>query len=260
MLSGLIVLSLFSARLKAEDITLGCTNWLPFVNEQLPGYGAVMEIVSEALARKGITSIPVTMPWARVLDMGEKGELLVACVWYTPQREEKFLFSRPFLVNRIPFLKRSDTRLSWQTLSDLKHLSFVVERKASYGPEFDQSVFLTKHPVTDITQQIQMVLNHRVDLAPIAEGAAHYHIDALPAHQRQQLNFSARSLIINKLYIMFSRSHPEHEKIIAAFNEGLEEMQQDHTYSDILRRYNLLRFQYPSSPEVSATNPPLLSE
>ncbi len=232
----------------AEELKLGCTNWLPFVDKTLPRQGAVMEIVSTAFQRQGISSTPAIMPWARVLEMGENGSVIVACVWHTEERARKFLLSEPFLVNRVSLLKRKQLNLPWQTMQDLKPYTFAVERKASYGEEFDLAGYLVRHSVADSKLQVKMVINGHVDMAPISEGSALHYISQLPLEQRKQLNFAKRSLVINNLHIMVSRNLPDHQEIISAFNKGLRSMLEDGSYNQILEHYSFERFRYPPDP------------
>ena len=219
-----------------------------------------MEIVSTALQRQGISSTPAIMPWARVLELADTKGMVVACVWHTEERAKQFLFSEPFLVNRISLLKRRELKLPWQTVSDLKPYTFVVERKASYGKAFDDADYLIRHSVANIGLQVKMIANHHMDIAPIAEGSALYHLSRLPTEQREHLNFAQRSLVINNLHIMVSRKVPNHHAIIEAFNAGLKSMLADGSYYRILQHYQLQRFSYPPDPLLSEDSPGLLHE
>lgn len=237
-----------AAPVQAQELKLACADWSPFVDKTLEDGGPVMEIVREAFAHQNITSSVMIMPWARVLRIAERGAInvVVVCSWHTPERAEKFMFSQPFLINRISFLKNKQTHLQWQKLEDLKGLSFAVERQASYGKMFDQADYLTRYEVSSMEHQVRMVVNKRVDAAPINEGTALHYLTHRYPEQKTFVDFSSQSLQQSNLHIMVSRKLKGHKGIIEAFNSGLAQIKNNGVYRRILEKAGVYSLRYPA--------------
>ena len=79
----------------------------------------------------------------------------------------------------------------------------------------------------------------RVELTLEDEFVARYHLGRELSGIRDELEFLPRPLSENGLHILVRRSHPEHQHVVAAFDQAIEAMRADGSYAAILQRHGL---------------------
>lgn len=232
-----------------QSISFTCNEWRPYVDPAAKGYGMVTEIVAQVFARAGFSMSATFLPWPRALRAVTEGEIETTVAWQNAERERKFIFSEPFMINKFSFLKLRNRSITWNTLEDLRGYTFAVMKEASYDPEFDNAPFLKKIYVYRANVAIKMVMAGRVDMAPRDLGAAHYLLSEYPAEEARLVDFVDKPLSERPMHLIVSRKLAKHKEIIDAFNKGLAELRGDGTYDRILKRYGLSSLCCPSAKD-----------
>ena len=214
--------------------------WPPFTSKNLPNNGLAVDLVDTALRRAGYTTEFVEVPWARVLRGMELGDYdLTVAAWYSEDRTRYGVFSEPYLVNRIRFIRRKGLPPIYTSLADLRPFSIAVVRGYSYSPEFDNDKTLTKVPVLEFGMGARMLAAGRVQLTLEDELVAQYHLNRDLREVRDALEFLPMPLTESGLHILVRRSHPQHQQIVFDFNRAIRAMRADGTYQQIYRRHGL---------------------
>lgn len=214
-----------------EPLHLVADRWPPYADADMPGRGLAVHFVSSALTRAGYSIDYAQVPWPRVLHGLRTGEYdVVVDAWYSAERETYGEYSQPYLVNRLRLIKRKDSPITFERLSDLYAHSLAVVRGYSYTPEFNEDRRLQKVPVQSFGNAAAMVAAGRVDLTLEDELTARYLLDHDLRDIRDKLEFLPRPLSENPLYILVSRANPDHARIIKAFNDELAKMRADGSY------------------------------
>ncbi|AOE82883.1 substrate-binding periplasmic protein [Pseudomonas sp. TCU-HL1] len=237
---ALFALLLASAGAAAETLRIAADVWPPFTDARLPGNGLAAELVSTALKRAGHRPEYVEVPWARALRGVQVGDYdLIVSAWYSDDRARYGLFSKPYLTNRILFLKRKGSAVDFQALADLKRYSIAVVRGYSYLPSFDADASLNKVPVKGFQMGARMLSAGRVQLTLEDELVARFYLSRELKGIRDQLVFLSRPLSENGLHILVRRSHPRHQQLVEAFDQAMQAMREDGTYQAIFARHGL---------------------
>jgi polar amino acid transport system substrate-binding protein len=224
----------------AKSINITCLNWTPYIDIDSEGYGVATEIVRNAFSIAGISISVHFMPWKRGISKVQNGEIEANyCAWYGEERNRDFMFSRPYLVNKIVFVKQRNRLISWKSLKDLQDFTFAVIDTAVYSEEFDNASYLDKYSVSGPGQGIQMVSSGRVDLAPMDAGHALDWISKNKSVLPKLVDLVEKPLSENPLHIIVSRNLKNHREIIEAFNKGLAASMQDGTYDRILKKHGM---------------------
>ncbi|MND66479.1 ABC transporter arginine-binding protein 1 precursor [compost metagenome] len=224
----------------AEQLRMAANLWPPFTDARLTGNGLAAELVSTALKRAGHTTEYVEVPWARALRGLQEGDYdLLVSAWYNDERARYGLFSKPYLTNRILFLKRKDGPVAYSVLADLRAYSIAVGRGYRYGTAFDNDPSLTKVPVVDFQMAARMLAAGRVQLALEDELAARFYLNRELKGISDQLEFLPKPLSENGLHILVRRSHPHHRQLVEAFDRAMQAMREDGTYQAIFARHGL---------------------
>lgn len=236
----LVALLLACTNTVAETLRIAADVWPPFADARLPGNGLATELVATALKRAGHRNEYVQAPWARVLRGVQLGEYdLVVNAWYSDERNVFGHFSRPYLTNRILFLKRKGAPVEVRSPADLERYSIAAVRGYSYLPGFDADVSLDKVMVKDFQMGARMLAAGRVDLTLEDELVARYYLNGELKGIRERLEFLPRPLSENGLHILVRRSHPRHEALVEDFDQAMDAMREDGTYAAIFARHGL---------------------
>jgi len=237
-LLSLVLLPLYGVA--AETLRLVADPWPPFNDQALLNNGVASDLVSTALSRAGYTSTYAQVPWERAV-RGLQQDIYDVLInaWYTDERATFGHYSQPYLINRIRFLQRKGSQISFKQLPDLYPYSIAVVRGYAYSSEFDQDTRLTKVGVGGFAMGARMLHARRVQLTLEDEIVARFHLGRELASIRDQLEFLPQPLSENGLHILVSRNHPQHQQIADAFNKAIEAMRADGSYAQIFQRHGL---------------------
>lgn len=213
----------------AEPLRLTNGEWPPYLGEQLPYNGVASRIVSEAFALQGIQVQWEFHPWARSLQLAERGQRAGSAVWLpSKEREEKFFISEPVLESSYYLFHRKDYDFDWKRVADLQGRRLVGTRGYDYGEAFQQgeaSGQLQVHRVTSDELAFRQLLAGRVDLFPMDKVVGfdmlHQHFSAA---ERAQLSFHPTPLRSDSLHLLLSKQVANNAALIERFNLGLKQL------------------------------------
>ena len=223
-----------SASVNAESLRLVANTWPPFNDVNLLNNGLSSDLVITALKRAGYASSYFQVPWARVLHGMQVADYdIVVSAWYDQERAIYGVFSEPYLVNRIRFLRRKGSDLQFRALNDLGDNSIAVVRGYSYQAEFDAAPQLLKVPVVDFAMGARMLAAGRVQLTLEDELVARHYFQYELRGLEEQLEFLPKPLSENGLHILVRSSHPHAQEIVDGFDKAMQAMREDGTYAKI---------------------------
>lgn len=222
----LIICLLCSSTSAAESLRLTNGEWPPYLGQQLPHQGVASRIISEAFALEGVAVHWEFHPWARSLQLAERGQRDGSAVWlYNEARAERFHISDPVVESVYYLFHRKNLPFDWDTMDDLRGLKIAGTRGYDYGKAFQQAEANGHLQVSRITSDelgFRQLLAGRVDLFPLDKVVGfdmlHQHFSAA---ERAQLTFHPRPLRSDSLHLLLSREVPGNAELITRFNRGL---------------------------------------
>lgn len=214
--------------------------WPPYMGPELDSQGFLPELLKEALARSGKNVESTFIPWARaVKDVQEGNADVLLGAYYTTEREAFLAFSTPIAEVQDVLLSMKGRNITYQTLADLKPYSIGVVRGAAHGDVFDAADFLRKEEVTHREQNIDKLINGRVDLIAGPKDVMLYLIKKdYPLHA-DQIEVIYPPLNDNKLYLGFSKLAPQQQDSLSAFEHGLSLLKQDGTFQQLADKHGV---------------------
>jgi len=222
----------------ADNLSMVVNTWPPYASRDLPDNGLAVELVRTALQRKGHQINLHYETWPRALEGLEIGIFdIVGAVWKTKEREKQILFSEPYLINQVKFLKRKKDTIKFTNLEDLTGYFIGIVKDYAYQDEFVNSRRHIKLPQNHIIQNLQRLLQGDIDLTLGDERAIVYEIKKYMPNRMKELEFLDKPLSRRPLYIGVSRQNPQAEKIISEFNQAIEKMRQDGSYQRIVQKF-----------------------
>ncbi|MCK6263005.1 transporter substrate-binding domain-containing protein [Vibrio sp. ZSDE26] len=226
-----ITLSSFSAIASNETkvIKISAGEWPPFIGQNLKDFGYVGKTIQQVFASQGYQVEFHFYPWKRAYKKASDGEYVATAVWmFAKERTEHFIYSDPVAQEQFVFFHLKEEDFQWQSLDDLinKHLGGGLGY--SYGEELDSMINtqqVTINRVESPSKAFQLLKYRRVDLVPEEKHIGLFSLSKLPIETQELITYHPVPFLSNDSYVLFSKTHPESEKLITIFNQGLKEYQ-----------------------------------
>jgi polar amino acid transport system substrate-binding protein len=234
----LIAISFTTANAESKPLKIAGSVWPPFIVNQGAEKGAATALVSEILKRAGYKTEITIESWPRTLEGTSAGIYdVIISAWYTKERESHFQFTDPYFVNTIQFVKRKGAPINFRTYQDLKGLVIGVVNGYAYGEEFDNAQGILKLPSNHLIQNLLKLQQGRIDLTLGDKWVVRHELTEYFPTAIKDFEFLGKPVATRTLHAAVSRAHPEHDKIVKAFNKALKSMKADGSYEKILDVY-----------------------
>ena len=213
-------------------------NWPPYADENLPGQGLAIDLVTTALKRIGYSPQVKTASLPQILEGSKTGVYDVfATPWYTMDRDQYLDFSQPYLQSSINFIKRTDTPFEYTGFDDLEGMTVGVIKNYAYDEDFSDSAAIEKISASSLTENLRKLVEKEVDLSLDDERVLRYTLSQSMPRSMATLEILSKPLAVRGINIGVSRKNPDHAKIVASFNETIAEMKRDGTYDRIIQKH-----------------------
>ena len=213
-------------------------NWPPYADEGLPEHGLAIELVTSALMRAGYSPQVKTASLKQIIEGSKNGIYDVfATPWYTAERNKYLDFSQPYLQSSIHFIKRKDSSFEYTRFDDLERVSIGVIENYAYEEDFNESTAIEKINAGSVTENLQKLLEKKVDLTLDDVRVLHYTLYESMPNSITTLEILDKPLAMRGINIGVSRKNFDHAVIVARFNKAMAEMKEDGTHDKIVRKH-----------------------
>ncbi len=210
----------------------------PWFGPGLPQGGALTQIVSQAWRRQGYTVNIQYLPWARALAELRDGKFDAMIALPQQEADPALLYSQALTQWQYVFFKQQGRQLQWQDVSELGQYRIGVVRGYPL-PGNLQGLPLKLSDSTDDTTSLRKLALGRVDLVLAERHSGHWLIDHRLAESRIALDWQGSVVASSSQHLAFSRKRGNARQYLQAFNQGLQQMQQDGSLQAILHQAGL---------------------
>jgi polar amino acid transport system substrate-binding protein len=213
----------------------------PYADPKLPQQGLAVELLSHIFQRAGYTPEITFESWTRAMEGVDIGLYdALGAAWYTEERAEKFLYSKPYLESKLILLKlRADTT----PYRELKHLAgkrIGIRGGYAYGVDFAAIPGLRISEENHVIQNLLKLLNGSVDLV-----IGDHRTLALQMHEflgKEIHKFQVVEIPLPRRarHVAASKAIPGEDKMVAAFNSALQATLKDGSHAEIVARWDAL--------------------
>lgn len=205
-------------------------------SSQLTGFS--WDLVRTALHGAGYSIELYVAPWARVEHYIRNGVVdIVFPTLITPARSTIFVFSRTPIdsVNIVIYANAPVTAVP-ETMNELAGMKIGVMRDWSFGPMWEKTNNVTRHPVDSIRHAFQMLAKERVD-AVIGYEKSFDHTLA----QTGDAGIYWKSPVFETLhgYLAAKASAPFPQNVIAAFDRQIQELRQSGEIDKLAKNWSV---------------------
>lgn len=224
----------------AQTLTvLSGNDYPPFADEALPEGGMATDIVRQAFARMEQPLDIDFRPWERGMVETQAGKYLATFPWsYNTEREKTLIYSEPLYAFNQYFFTRSDAPYNGTSDSDIQGARVCLA--LSYNTSgldrlVDEGIVTLVRPQT-LSACFRMIESNRADIIRVNDVIGWTTIESLFGKRDgfRMIDTPARSSI---QHVLFSRAHPDSERIVPAFNATLAEMKADGTLEAIMIKH-----------------------
>ena len=214
-----------------------CEDFAPFFSHSLPVDGMVGEIVREAYKDSGVAIRFSYVPYARALIYFKEGKypVHVGTSAVFSEGEKSAMIIRPFMRIRWRLFTYGKSAPEFKALADLKALQI-----GSYIGAFDTAIYrkagLQPFEQSSMDALLKMLHYGRVDAVSIVDMAFYAKAKQLYPNESDQFKASA-PVFQTDGSVMFSKKHPDGEKLSLIFEKGLAELKRSGRLRQIVERY-----------------------
>ncbi|MCP4720153.1 MAG: amino acid ABC transporter substrate-binding protein [Desulfobacteraceae bacterium] len=224
-----------------DKVRLTSGEWPPYTSKDLPHYGLMSQIVTEAFDLMGIDAeYTFSDSWKRSFIQALNGKFDGSLTWIsTPKRKKNFYFCNSPITLENVFFHLKNLQFDWHTLEDLKPFRISVTSSYSYGKKFDTAIKsgkLTPYIVYNDITNILNLLHGRIEICPMNKEVGYALIRKhLPPEEQARITHHPKSLekIFPTVIISKQIDLQRAEHLVTTFNTGLKRLKQSGRYEKI---------------------------
>ena len=214
---------------------LGSTPWTPFTNEAGKPRFAI-DLVQAALKRMGITVETTVVPegtlTAALLDGKFDGS---PALWRDKDREDKLIYSKPYLENRLVLVARKGFDVSAPALPALAGRRIALVDGYAYGDALKVPKGPAYVTASSVEESLQMVLDSRADYVLMDDLVVEYLLTNYPEEVKARLAIGTEPLLTRTLHFALRRDVRAAQSVVDRFDAEVIKMIADRSYHRLLQ-------------------------
>lgn len=229
----LLTIFAFLGHAQEKELKLAADIWPLFTN--IEGEKSILtDLVKEALGRMDINSTIEMKEFSDVLSQINSGEFDGSpALWISEERQEKYLFSEPYLYNQLVLVGRKGSNVSATSFKELQGKKIGVIKNYAYG---DFSQYSNISFVSDVSNQknLENLLSDKIDYMLVDALLIQYMLKHQLNDVTQHLAISQKPLLVKSLHLALGKNVENAQEILDEFDEKIEEMMADESFNRIL--------------------------
>lgn len=228
----------FAIPVAAGKIELVTADYPPYYGSNMKNGGPLTEIVVAAFKKGGYDAKVTYLPFARALMYGKEGKADgLLGIWYSKERAEWFVYSKPLPGNEVVLYKKTGTKPDKYTdYAALKPYRIGTVRGYAYPSGFDEAK-LNIQVVNDNLQNLKKLIKNRVDLVLIDRGLAMHLLRTELPDYANAVEAISPPIKILPMYLVMSKQAKDYQKKLTAFDKGLQLLEEEGELQDIMANH-----------------------
>ena len=222
----------FSPVFAEEEITVAIGEWSPFISRELPHYGIVSHVISEAFADSQIKVKYGFFPWKRSYHLVKRGKWHATAIWgKTEERKKDFFFSDIIYTGEDVLFYLKDRPLKWNgdlnDLSELNGLTIGLSLGSAIGNVMEnvkKKGLVTYDTTSDKLATFRKLLAKRIDAVEEIKAVGFHIIHTHFSKDQQEQIMNTNTLEKWDYHILFSKKLDENKRYLDIFNKGFGKM------------------------------------
>jgi ABC-type amino acid transport substrate-binding protein len=214
---------------------LGSTPWTPFTNEAGKPRFAI-DLVQAALKRMGITVETTVVPEGTLTGALLEGKFDGSpALWRDKDREDKLIYSKPYLENRLVLVARKGFDVSAPALPALAGRRIALVDGYAYGDALKVAKGPAYVTASSVEESLQMVLDSRADYVLMDDLVVEYLLTNYPEEVKTRLAIGTEPLLTRTLHFALRRDVRAAQSVVDRFDAEVIKMIADRSYHRLLQ-------------------------
>jgi ABC-type amino acid transport substrate-binding protein len=220
---------------KPAALHLGSTPWSPFTDvEGKPRFA--IDLVQAALKRLAISAETTIVPEGTLTGALLEGRFDGSpALWREKAREEKLIYSKPYLENRLVLVARKGVDVSAPALPALSGKRIALVNGYAYGDTLDSARGPDYVAANTVEESLEKVLAGQADYVLMDELVVQYLLTNYPQEVKTRLAIGTDPLVVRTLHFAVRRNLAGAQSIVDGFNAELNRMIADRSYHRLLQ-------------------------
>lgn len=229
----LLTIFTFLGNAQQKELKLAADIWPLFTNVE--GEKSILtDLVKEALSRMDINSSIEMKEFSDVLSQINNGEFDGSpALWISEERQEKYLFSEPYLYNQLILVGRKGSNVSANSFKELQGKKIGVIKNYAYG-DFSQYGNISFVPDVSNQKNLENLLSDKIDYMLVDALLIQYMLKHQLNDVTQHLAIAQKPLLIKSLHMALGKNVDNAQEILDEFDKKIEEMMADESFNRIL--------------------------
>lgn len=236
--SAAVVVAPFLAVADGVTVLTG-NDYPPFTDEKLPEGGLATEVVRRTFAQMAEPVEILFRPWERGMIETQAGKYLATFPWsYNAEREKMLAYSEPLYTFSQFYFTHAEAPFRGITDADLQgaRVCLALSYNTSGLDEMIKAGVITLVRPQTLSNCFQMIAARRADVVRTNDRIAWTTIDNLGL-ERTSFHMIEEPVRTSIQHVLFSRAHPETERLLAGFNAALATLKADGVIDEIMSRH-----------------------
>ncbi|ASP39746.1 hypothetical protein CHH28_14165 [Bacterioplanes sanyensis] len=230
---------------QSPTVSLGTPDWGPYASNQQPDQGLAAAIVKRAFAQQG-WQVDVDIRPQQAIDEAVTSKKLDGWLAQWRDNSPHTVQSAAFLSNHLVVVSRRDAGLTMAELLDsqqARSLKIGLFNNVAYNNEVTQFAAQFEQHYRDYCSHLfRDLAREELDLVIVDRWVAEQEL-ASSDNIAKHLEILSPELANQDLHVTIRASLPNAQRMISAFNDGLQQLKQTGAYTELLQD-----FQYPHAP------------
>lgn len=240
----LFFVGIFSNNVLAKEtvyITTG--EFPPFTSQKFEHLGTSIRILNAVFELSEMDMEIEFFPFSRAFDLVKRGKKDATFPWfYNDSRAQDFYYTEAVFSESIHFFHLKSYSFDWQTMGDLEGIDIGALISFSFGKEFDEAVKAKKlwvQPAASDEINFRKLLKGRIKIFPVnVEVGQHLLRNKFTEAERELVTYHAKPVVVEPLYLLFSKKNPKNIERVKAFNQGLNRLKSTEKYKQYIKQVN----------------------
>jgi len=223
----------FFSYAQQQDLKLVADVWPPFTNAE--GEKSILsDLVQEALEGIQIKSSMKILEFNEVLDQVNSGKYDGSPgLWISPERQEKYYFSKPYLYNQLVLVGKKGSDVSADTFKELEGKKIGVINNYAYG-DFENNKEIVIVPGISNQKNLENLLSDKIDYMLVDALLIQYMLKHQLNDVTQHLAIGQNPLLVKSLHLALGKKVENAEEILNQFDEQIAQMVANGSFNELL--------------------------
>lgn len=238
LLAATLVLFTGSANAQ-QKVQLIANTSPPYADARLPEQGLALELVNHVFAGTDYAPVITIEGWSRAIEGARIGVYDgLASVWFTDDRNEDLLFSKPYVSSKLILLKQRTNTRNYSSLQQLSGGRLGVRTDYAYGVDFASIPGLTLVEENHLIQNLLKLRSGAIDFVIGDQRTINMQLHEYMAGDIAKFSVMNIDLPQRERHVAVSRANKGHEKIIAEFDRSLATARSNGSLQAIIKKWD----------------------